>query len=64
VKEVDDAVADGATLEETQRRVTLAEWREKFSMNEAAKERAFDQFFLAPAVERAWHEAKGDAEGE
>ncbi len=62
VDEVGKAVASGATLEETQQRVTLADWKEKFCMKDAKKERAFDSFFLAPAVERAYRQAKGEAE--
>ncbi len=61
---VDSAVASGAGLEETVKRVTLPAWREKFAMGDARKEAAFDQFFLAPAVERAWHQARYDAEGQ
>ena len=62
-QEVDSAVAAGATLDETQRTVTLTGWRNRFGMNDQARETTFDQFFLAPAVERAWHQAKGDEEG-
>ncbi len=62
VNDVEREVASGATLEETQERVTLSEWKETLSKKDASKERAFDQFFIAPAVERAWNQAKGNPE--
>ncbi|MBI5214473.1 MAG: MBL fold metallo-hydrolase [Ignavibacteriae bacterium] len=62
VAEVGKSVASGATLEETQQRVTLSEWKEKFCMKDTKKERAYDSFFIAPAVERAYRQAKGEAE--
>lgn len=64
VTEVNNAVAAGKTLEETLELVKLQEWKTKFAQNDPKKERAFDQFFLAPAVERAWHQAKGDPDTE
>jgi glyoxylase-like metal-dependent hydrolase (beta-lactamase superfamily II) len=60
VTEVKAAVADGASLEETQKRVTLTGWKEKLSGEDAAKASAFDYAFIAPAVERAWHQERGD----
>ena len=54
------AVADDATLDETRARVTLADWRETFAAGDPGRERAFDAFFLAPAVERAWRQARGE----
>lgn len=64
VDEVDKAVADGLTLEETKKKITLPEWKKKFAGDDKMKQGAFDQFLIAPAVERAWHQAKGDKEGE
>jgi glyoxylase-like metal-dependent hydrolase (beta-lactamase superfamily II) len=60
VTEVKSAAASGATLEETRRKVTLADWKAKFAGNDPALERAFDAFFVAPAVERAWRQARGE----
>ena len=60
VTEVKAAVADGASLEETQKRVTLSDWKEKLSGDDATKASAFDYVFIAPAVERAWHQERGD----
>jgi hypothetical protein len=60
VREVRDAVAGGASLEETRRRVTLADRKVKFAGDDPTLERSFDRFFVQPAVERAWHQALGD----
>lgn len=64
VTEVDKAVSEGLSLEETQKRVTLAEWRKKFAGDDLTLQQSFDAFFLSPSVERAWHQAKGDKDGE
>jgi cyclase len=58
--EVDAAVASGATLEETKKRVTLEEWKKKLAGEDAAIARSFDAFFISPAVERAWKQAKNE----
>jgi len=62
VSRVDSSFAVGMTLEETQATVTLSDWRMKFAGQDAALNRSFDQNFLLPAVERAYHQAKGDVE--
>lgn len=64
VTRVDEAVKEGLSLEETQKRITMNEWKKKFAGDDPTKQRAFDDFFLTPAVERAWHQAKGDKSGE
>jgi glyoxylase-like metal-dependent hydrolase (beta-lactamase superfamily II) len=60
VKEVKAAVADGATLEETRKRVTLAEWKEKLAGDDKGRQAAFSSFVLAAAIERLWHQARGE----
>ncbi|MBA3562491.1 MAG: MBL fold metallo-hydrolase [Gammaproteobacteria bacterium] len=60
VVNVEVAIADGANLEETQERVTLAEWKEKFAGSDDRKQRSFTAFFVQPAVERAWRQAMGE----
>ena len=62
VSEVKAAVAAGASLEETKKRVTLAEWKEKFSGDDKAKQAAFSSFVLQAAIERLWRQAKGEAD--
>ena len=54
------AVAADATLEETQRQVTLADWKTTLAGDDPAKQRAFDVFVLQPGVERAWRQARGE----
>jgi hypothetical protein len=54
-------VAEGLTLEQTQERVTLADWKKRFAGNDTAVERAFQSFFVEPAVQRAWEIANGVA---
>jgi glyoxylase-like metal-dependent hydrolase (beta-lactamase superfamily II) len=53
VEQVGAAVASGATLEETRQKVTLADWKPKFAGSDPTRQRAFDAFFVTPAVERA-----------
>lgn len=60
VDQVKAAVAEGASLEETQRRVTLSDWRSKFAGDDPRLQSSFDRNFLAPAVERAWRQARGE----
>lgn len=60
VNEVKTAVAAGATLEETQRKVTLVDWKATLAGDDQVKQRWFDGSFVAPAVERAWRQAKGE----
>lgn len=60
VDEVDTAVADAATLEETKERVSLADWKMEFAGEDEGRQRAFTAFFVQPAVERAWRQAMGE----
>jgi glyoxylase-like metal-dependent hydrolase (beta-lactamase superfamily II) len=60
VGEVGEAVAEGATLEEAQARVTLSDWKERMAGGDEEKGRAFDAYFVQPAVERAWRQARGE----
>jgi glyoxylase-like metal-dependent hydrolase (beta-lactamase superfamily II) len=61
VARVDAALADGLTLEQTQERVTLADWRVRLAHGDPLLERAFDAFFVQPAVKRAWEIGSGVA---
>ena len=54
------AVAKGLDLEATRKAVDLSSFRERFTKGDVAVGRAFDSFFVAPAVERAWLEARGE----
>ena len=53
----------GSSVEETKKNVTLEDWKAKLAGDDADKRRAFDAFLLAPAIERAWWQAKNDPRG-
>lgn len=55
-----EAVDSGWTLDEAKERIRLAEWRERLTGDDAERQRAFDAYLLAPAVERAYRLAKGE----
>ena len=63
VTRVGTEVKNRKTLEETKKIVTLADWKTKLAGDDAAKGRAFDAFFVAPAVERTWLQATDDPRG-
>lgn len=54
------AVGRGLDLEATRKAIDLSAFRERFTRGDAMTGRAFDAFFAAPAVERAWREARGE----
>jgi glyoxylase-like metal-dependent hydrolase (beta-lactamase superfamily II) len=60
LRQARDAVAKGLDLEATRKAVDLTALRERFTHGDAAIGRSFDAFFIAPAVERAWLEARGE----
>jgi glyoxylase-like metal-dependent hydrolase (beta-lactamase superfamily II) len=60
VARVGEGVKQGKTLEEVKQDVTLEDWRQKFAGDDAFKRRAFDAYFVQPAVARAYHLAKGE----
>ena len=62
VNQVEDAVASGATLDQTQERVTLTELKSIFTHKDEALVRSFNQNFISPAVERMWHQVKGETD--
>lgn len=53
------AVAKGMDLEATRKAVDLAGFKARFTGGDPARGRAFDAYFVQPAVERAWQEARG-----
>ena len=57
--QVADAVRAGASLEETHRRVDVESFRTAFAGDDYGRRRAFSDFFVRSAVERAYQEAKG-----
>jgi glyoxylase-like metal-dependent hydrolase (beta-lactamase superfamily II) len=58
--QVGEAVRQGATLEETRKRVNLDDFRRTFAGDDYDRDKAFRDFFVLSAVERAWQEAKGN----
>ncbi|HEX9799733.1 MAG TPA: MBL fold metallo-hydrolase [Thermoanaerobaculia bacterium] len=60
VAETRKAAEEGLTLEQTKERITLPEWRARFVGADERRGPAFDSFVLAPAIERAWRQAKGE----
>lgn len=54
-----EAVRQGASLEETRKRVDLEAFRQRFAGQDAERRRAFQDGFVVPGVDRAWQEAKG-----
>jgi glyoxylase-like metal-dependent hydrolase (beta-lactamase superfamily II) len=53
------AVKAGATLDETRKRVDVSAFKRQFAGDDYARGRAFRDFFVSSAVERAYQEAKG-----
>jgi cyclase len=63
VSEVQQEAKRGATLEEVQQKVTLAEWKAKLAGENKDWQQAFDAYFVKPAVERVYRQEKGEGEG-
>jgi glyoxylase-like metal-dependent hydrolase (beta-lactamase superfamily II) len=55
-----DAVAKGLDLEATRKAIDFESFRQRFTGGDAARIQAFDGYFVQPAVERAWLEARGE----
>lgn len=64
VAETKQAVADGLTLEQAKEKIQLPDWKAKLAPEESGRGPAFDAFVLAPAIERAYRQAKGEDPGE
>jgi hypothetical protein len=63
VTRVTAEVKNGATIEEVKRSVTLTDWKKTLAGDNADLGRAFDAYFVQPAVERTYHQVKGNPEG-
>jgi cyclase len=57
--QVGEAVGQGATLEDTRKRVNLDSFKKTFAGDDYGRGRAFRDFFASDAIERAYQEAKG-----
>lgn len=60
--QVGTAVNDGLTLEETRKRVNLDTYESRLAGTSKYRKRAFREYFLEPAVERAYLEVKFSSE--
>ena len=56
--------ADSGTLDDARRRITLSDWKARLAGEHADRQRMFDGAFVAPAVERAWRQARGEPDDE
>jgi cyclase len=54
------AVQQNLSLEDTRKKVDISQIEKQFTKDDPDRVRTFDDYFLNAAVERAWHEAKGD----
>lgn len=62
VAQVSDEVKRGASLEDVQKKVTLAEWKTRLAGDDTLKQQSFDAYFVRPAVERFYKQETGGAE--
>ena len=62
--QVDAAVAQGLTLEETQKHVDLEPFRKRFAGEDRRRNRAFRDFFAVSVVRNAWKQARGEKTSE
>jgi glyoxylase-like metal-dependent hydrolase (beta-lactamase superfamily II) len=60
LKQTQEAVKRGLNLEDTRKAVNLESFRLRFAGDDRVRNFAFQQFFVTPAVERAWLEARGE----
>jgi glyoxylase-like metal-dependent hydrolase (beta-lactamase superfamily II) len=58
-RQVGKAVRSGASLDDTRKRVDVARFEAEFAGDDFARRKAFRDFFVSSAVERAYQEAKG-----
>jgi cyclase len=61
VKELADA---GLSLEDTYKKIDLNRYRDQLAGNDPFRRHAFDEYFVQPAVSRAYQEAKGKLNSE
>ena len=62
--QVRKAVADGRTLEQMQKEITLPDFEKQFAGGDPARIRAFRGFYLEPGIPQAYKEAKGEPRSE
>jgi cyclase len=60
LQQTKDAAGKGLSLEETRKAVDLESFRTKFAGDDPARNKAFTEYFVTPAIERGYKEAKGE----
>lgn len=60
LQQAQDAVKKGLSLEDTRKAVDLESFRQKMAGGDPVRDRAFTDYYVTPAVERAYLEAKGE----
>lgn len=63
LRQTQEAVKKGLSLEETRKAVDLESFRAKLAGDDPTRNSAFTNYFVTPAVERAYLEAKGELPG-
>jgi glyoxylase-like metal-dependent hydrolase (beta-lactamase superfamily II) len=62
--QVKQAVAKGLSVEDTRKQVNLGEFEKRLAGNDPDRQHAFRDYFVRPAVDRAYDEAKGQLKPE
>jgi glyoxylase-like metal-dependent hydrolase (beta-lactamase superfamily II) len=62
VDQVDGCVARGLSLDDTRKHVDVSKFRDEMTGGDSFRQRAFDTFFLATAVDRAFRDAMYSAQ--
>ncbi len=58
VSQAHESVKRGLSLEETRKALNLDPFRSRFAGNDPERSHAFEHYFVLPATERAWRQAK------
>jgi glyoxylase-like metal-dependent hydrolase (beta-lactamase superfamily II) len=62
LQQTQDAVKKGLSLDETRKLVILESFRKQMAGDDPVRDKAFTDYYLTPAIERAYKEAKGELE--
>jgi cyclase len=64
LRQTQEAVKKGLSLEDARKAVDLESFRVKLAGDDPVRNKAFTDYFVTPAVERAYKEAKGELAGD
>jgi len=62
VKQVRESVKRGLNLEETRKALNLDSFRSRLASNDPERNHAFENYFVRPATERMWQQAKSETD--